>query len=221
MKLTGFTDAAFKALVDEPTGLALRGLAIVLQSDDKDDRPMAADGKGNLIDFVCRKQRRVVRSTFSAELNGLIDSIEQLLLCQANLHEIYCGTTHSPQQLVDLMEHGCMYPPIDVCVDARAVFDALAASDVCDPQESSLKLHLISVRDRLAAGILRFLFWVDTRDMFADGMTKGALDRAALNAVMLGTWTLQHKHETHHERTKTDDHDATAATQPPTTRLDQ
>ena len=46
-----------------------------------------------------------------------------------------------------MLEHGKLYPPVDVCVDARAVFDALAASDVCDPSEPSLKLHLISVRD--------------------------------------------------------------------------
>ena len=76
-----------------------------------------------------------------------------------------------------------MYPPIDVCVDARAVFDALAASYVCDPQGSSLKLHLISVRDRLAQAIIRFLYWVDTRDMLADGLTKGGIDRTLLHNI--------------------------------------
>ena len=33
LKITGFTDAAFKALLDDATGLALRGLATMLQDD--------------------------------------------------------------------------------------------------------------------------------------------------------------------------------------------
>ena len=111
----------------------------------------------------------------------MVDSIEQLLLLQATLHQIYCGTSQSPEELIDLLEHGKLYPPVDVCVDARAVFDAVAASDVCDPSESSLKLHLISVRGRIACGIIRFLWWIDTRDMAADGLTKSGIDRTILH----------------------------------------
>ena len=72
---------------------------------------------------------------------------------------------------------------MDLCVDARVVFDTVSASDICDLAESSLKLHLISVRDRMVQGIIRFLYWVDTRDMLADGLTRGGIDRALLDAV--------------------------------------
>lgn len=174
LKLFGFTDATFKAVLDEPTGLALRRLATVLQEDTSKDRPQFQSLTANLIYFTVRRQRGVVRSTFSAELNGLVDSNEQLLLMQVSLHQIYEGTSQSPKELIDLLEHGQFYPAVDVVVDARAVFDALAASDVRDPQESFLKLHLISVRDRLACGIIRFLWWCDMRDMAADGLTKEA-----------------------------------------------
>ena len=124
-----------------------------------------------------------MRSTFSAELNGLVDSVEQLLLLQITLHQIYCGTHQSPEEMIDLLEHGGLYPSLDVAVDAKAVFDAVAATDACDPQECSLKLHLISVRDRLSQGIIRRMHWVDTRDMLADGLTKGGIDRALLHSV--------------------------------------
>ena len=147
------------------------------------DKPHAEDGVANLLDFTVRRQRGVVRSTFSAELNGLIDSIEAMLLLQCTLHQVFCGTDQSAQDMVDLLEHGQLYPPVDLCVDAKAVFDAISASDICDPAESSLKLHLISVRDRMSQGILRFLYWVDTRDMLADGLTKGGIDRALLDAI--------------------------------------
>ena len=70
LTLVGFIDVAFKAQPDEPTGLALRGLAATLQEDAKDnDQPHSFGGLANLADFTVRRQRRVVRSTFRAELN--------------------------------------------------------------------------------------------------------------------------------------------------------
>ena len=85
--------------------------------------------------------------------------------------------------MIDLLEGGLLYPPLDLCVDARAVYDAVAATDACEPAESSLKLHLIPVRDRMTQGLIRKFFWVDTRDMLADGLTKGGIDRTLLHNV--------------------------------------
>ena len=78
--------------------------------------------------------------------------------------------------MIDLAERGKMCPPFDICVDARAVYDVISASDACEPAECSMKLHLISVRDRMAHGLVRKFHWVDTRDMLADGPTKGGID---------------------------------------------
>ena len=75
---------------------------------------------------------------------------------------------------------------IDAVVDAKAVFDAIAGADACNPMECSLKLHLLSLRDKLAQGILKRLFWSDTRDMVADGMTKGAVERKEIHTTMNG-----------------------------------
>ena len=134
-----------------------------------------------MVDFTVRRQHRAVRSTFGAELTGLVDSVEQSFLLQITVHQIYCGTHQSPEEMIDLLEHCGLYQQFDVAVDARAVFNAVAATDACDPQECSLKLHLISVRDRLAQGITRRTRWVDTRDMLADGLTEGWVDRALLH----------------------------------------
>ena len=54
---------------------------------------------------------------------------------------------------------------------------------MCDPAESSLKLHLISARYLLFRGVIRKMFWVDTRDMLADALTKGCVDRTLLEQV--------------------------------------
>ena len=88
--MEGFIDVASKAPPDERTGFALRGLAVTLQEDAKNNgQPHSVGGLANLADFTVRRQRRVVRSIFSAELNGLVDSAEQLLLLQLTLHHIY------------------------------------------------------------------------------------------------------------------------------------
>ena len=79
--------------------------------------------------------------------------------------------------MLDMLEGGVLYPPIGYCVDARAVYDAISASDACEPAGSSLKLHLISARDGMTHGLARNWFWVDTRDMLAVGLSKGGIDR--------------------------------------------
>lgn len=75
-ELVGFIDVVFKAQPDEPTALALRGLAAILQEDSLDiNQFMPFSGKINLIDLTVTQQRRVVRSASGAELNGFVDRI--------------------------------------------------------------------------------------------------------------------------------------------------
>ena len=184
LKLVASMDAAFKAQPGEATGLVPRGLAATLCEDRGEGKqPHGDNRKANFVDFSVRRQRCVVRSTFSVELNGLVDSIEQMLLLQCILHRIYCGTARSQERMTDLLEKGKMYPPLDICADARAVYDAIAASDACEFAGCSLKLHLISVRDRMTHGLIRMFYWVDTRDMLADGLTKVGGDRLLLHRV--------------------------------------
>ena len=179
VRLLGFTDCAFKAQDDEGSGLALRGLAVLLTpeilSGDTTATKPGEEVLAHLLDWIPRRLKRVVRSTFAAELNALIDAIESLLIMQLTLHQCYCGTDETADELLAKMESGQLYPPIDVVIDARSVLDATAASEVCTPAEASLRLHLITIRDRMTRGLLRSLSWADTRDMRADGLTKGSI----------------------------------------------
>ena len=43
--------------------------------------------------------------------------------------------------------------------------------------------------------VISQLSWIDTRDMLADGLTKGSVDRSALHTVMAGTMKLNHPYE--------------------------
>ena len=86
-----------------------------------------------MIEFICGRQRRVVRSTYSAELNGLIDSIEKAILVQILFHQIWCARDQPVADMATLQEEGKLQPPIKGVVDAKAVFDSIRASDVCEP----------------------------------------------------------------------------------------
>ena len=191
VKLLGFTDSAFRAQEGESSGLALRGLAVLLTPDVPGS--VISQGSVHLLDFIVRKLRRVVRSTFAAELNALVDALETIILMQLMFHQIFCGTDEGPDELLGKLENGLLYPAIELVVDAQSVYDALTASDVCNPQELSLKVHLIAIRDKLAKGTLRTLSWSDTRDMLADALTKGGIDRTNIMRTMeQGHFTLQH-----------------------------
>ncbi len=150
---------------------------------DSAETPVSPDGRAHLLDWACTKQKRVMRSTFSAELNGIVDSGDRVTLIQLALYELwYCGE-ESAWTLVQRLEGGTLRPGVDCVCDAKSVFDAINASDVNDPQESPLKLHVIALRDKLERGILKRLWWSDTRDMLADGLTKGGIPRDALVQV--------------------------------------
>lgn len=182
-RIVGYSDSAFRAQEDESSGLALRGLAAVLTTDCQ-DKPTSPTEGVNLVDYLVRRLRRVVRSTFSAELNALLDAVESLMLLQLAWHEVLCGTGEAVDCMMASMESGRLEPPIEIVGDARSVFDATKAPDVCDPAEALLKLHLISVRSRLGCGLIRELWWCDTRDMLADALTKGGIDRRLLMRAM-------------------------------------
>ena len=75
MRFVGFIDVVFKAQPEEATGLALRGLVATLQENMCDQKLSIANGTANSVDLTVGRWR-VVRSTFSAELNGLADGTQ-------------------------------------------------------------------------------------------------------------------------------------------------
>ena len=140
LELVGSIDATFKAQPDEPTHISLPGSVVILQEDTNgNDKPHNVGGLANVVDFIVRIQKRCLRSTSFAELNGLVDDIEQLLLLQIILHQIHCGTHQTPEDIIDLAECGGLYPQLDVAIDARAIFYVVAATDACDFSGMQLK----------------------------------------------------------------------------------
>ena len=76
-----------------------------------------------------------------------------------------------------------------------SVYVAIIATFIKPPAEKSLPCHIQYIRELLDKGVVQYLFWIDTRDMIADGLTKAAVDRGALHALMDGVQVLQHTFE--------------------------
>ena len=179
------SDSAFRR--ECTVGLAMRGAVVGITPWQIE----TCAGLIHILEFWARKQRRVTRSTFSAELNSLIDSVEFAKLLAMILAEII---SPQPDALAvrRLEEAGKLPCNIIAVIDAQSVFDSLASPEIRPPSESSLIMLLCSLKEQLRSGLIRRLFWVDTLDMIADGLGKGSVSRQALLSLgNTGEWRLQ------------------------------
>ena len=110
-------------------------------------------------------------------------------LLQANLHELTVGPIPF-DSLRELEDRGEFKVALILVLDAMSVVSAIAAPTIKTPAESGLLLHLKWVREQLDRNKLYAICWVDTRSMAADGLTKGAVDRVALQDALDGRWQL-------------------------------
>ena len=143
-----------------------------------------------VLDYGTKKHKRVNRSTYAAELNAAIDTLDTAKLIQIVLEEVF--NPGEADRLLSNVTEGRMLFPIEVCLDAKAVFDSIAAVEYSTPAEAPLVLHLHSIRDDLMKKRIARLWWIDTRDMVADGLNKGGLSRDPILAMCEeGHWTLK------------------------------
>ena len=193
MKLVCVSDAAFKRV--DPSGLACRGMVISLISGLDKSFP---GGDLQVLDFASKKQKRVARSTFAAELHSVADSLETAKLISLTLQEMIGG----PQTSTELatLEEGISSRkwtvPIHACIDAYSVHSAICATNTKTPTEASLQIIVQAIREGLDRGRLEALWWVYTHDMLADGLTKGSINRRALlEAFRDGKWHINGTNE--------------------------
>ena len=147
-------------------------------------------GVFHILEFFARRQKRVTRSTFASELLSSSDVLDICKLLGFVILEVSQPTTL--KQLANYEASGKLPLEIEICVDARSVFDALV-SEQTRCSEGGLLMTLLSMKESLRNHLLSRLWWIDTRDMVADGLTKGTVGRAAIiNMCCSGEWTLLH-----------------------------
>ena len=80
-------------------------------------------------------------------------------------------------------------------LDAKSVFAAVTATFIKQPAEKSLLCDVQYFKELLERKILHSFFWIDIRDMGADGLTKGAVSRDSLHEYIAGTMCLCHAYD--------------------------
>jgi hypothetical protein len=179
-RVVGISDSAFRKECN--AGLAMRGAIIAISSDNA----LTLTGTLHVVEFYSRRQRRVTRSTYSAELNALSDAYEFAKLVALTLAEIVRPCPYA-KLLTTMEEIGNLPVCVQMIVDARSVYDSLIAEEIRVPSESSLVMQLHVLKEAMLAHTLSRLWWTDTKDMVADGLNKGAVSREALiNLGQLG-----------------------------------
>jgi hypothetical protein len=186
------SDAGFRREEDDDqhaTGRSTRGANYMRLGKGRNGKEIC-----HLIDWDCGSIKTVTRSTFVSELQAAISATDSSLMLALTFHEIAKGPV-TPKEGMLLRESGKSIVSVRVCIDAMSVFSALSSDRIKPPAEKSMLCHLLWIKELLTCGALSEFRWVDTRDMTADGHTKGSIPREAILAVASGMLTRLHAHK--------------------------
>lgn len=207
VKILTIADSAFRK--EDASGLAMKG-AIIGIAEHRDSTVATGTGKptcdpgGRLhaIEWYSRRQRRIARSTFAAELHSLVDGVEVAKVVLQAMLEITSAVPLLPAAITRILDSPQEREVnIQVCTDCKSLFDTLAVEDVKAPNENALVMLLLSVKESLQTGLISKMYWIDTRDMLADALNKGVVARSALLvAGKTGKWLLQYESKVHFEK---------------------
>merc|ERR1712086_30635 len=142
-------------------------------------------GAVHLIEACCKSHRLQVRSSYSAETLAAAHNLEDCYPTIVTLHELHAGPL-APTQLKNILEIGGLSIKVTLTIDAESVFKSLSSKDLKKPTECTLLGHISWIRQMMERGIVHCVQWCDTRDMSADGHTKGSIDRELLYQAMNG-----------------------------------
>ena len=166
---------------DEVKGYGIRGMNILRRGQGTDGKPRV-----HLIESVCKSRRLMVRSSYSGETLAAAHGIEDAYPTIVTLHELNHGV-FTPAQLKEVLEKGGRIRlDVTLTVDAESVYKSLTSKDLHTPTEKTLLGHVSWLRQILQLGIVDKICWCDTRDMTADGHTKGSIPRDQLLQLMDG-----------------------------------
>jgi len=157
-------------------------------------RGTTTDGKKvwHLLDSPCRSHKHVTRCSFSAETRAAVCAADELMPLSTTLQEFIEGPL-TPTMARTLRDEGGYKFTTILVTDSMSLFAAVSATNIKQPTEKGLHVHLLWLRELLDKGIITTLRWADTRDMTADAHTKGCIDRKAILELMAGWFNYGHE----------------------------
>ena len=183
-RLVAVSDSAFKS--EEQDCLAVRSGVIALTSKEG---VREGNNQMQIVEFVTKKQTKVCRSTYAAELHSCLDLLGTTSVINAAFTEVLKGP-HDASKLADMHDAGLSCLRIDVVIDAMSVWQAVTGEEAKSTDQLVL-LHLCKLREVVRKTVSRYI-WCDTRSMIADGLTKGVVCREALRKLATaGLWNVE------------------------------
>ena len=177
--------------VDDVKGYGMRGLCLLRRGEKRDKSPAV-----HLLDSICRSHRLTIRSSYGAETLAAAHGFDDAFPTLVTVEELKRGVL-SPTELKMFREQGGLKLSITLTTDAESVYKSLTSRDLKTPAEKTLLGHVSWIRELLQIGLIDIVQWCDTRDMTADGHTKGCIDRELLLQVMSGRQVYKHAVKQH------------------------
>ena len=177
------TDSGYRRMTDaeDIKGYGMRGMCLLRRGQGK---------AFHFLDSVCKSHRLTIRSSYGAELISASHGFDDAYPTLVTLIEIKHGVL-TAEQLKLFREKGGWNLTVVLTIDAESVFRSLTSRDLKTPAEKTLLGHVCWLREALQLGLIRSIRWCDTRDMVADGHTKGCIDRKCLIDLMHGKQSFQ------------------------------
>ena len=107
-----------------------------------------------VLDWACKSQKRVTRSTFSAELLAAGDSVDQGILISHMICELEKGPMSTMEARARRLDGG--YIPIALYLDAKSVNAAITATFIKPPAEKSLLCDIKYIRELLDNRVIQY-----------------------------------------------------------------
>ena len=173
--------------VDDEKGYGMRGLCLLRRGERRDKKGPAI----HLLESICKSHKLTIRSSYAAETLSAAHGMDDAFPTIITLEEIRNGIL-TPEQLKFVREKGGIKFKVVLTTDAESVYKSLTSRDLKVPSEKTLLGHISWIRELLQFELIDSVQWCDTRDMAADGHTKGTIDRTLLLDAMNGKQTYRH-----------------------------
>ena len=194
-RLTVFSDAGFRK--EEHDGYALRGALYIRHTEPlyrDDGSPTEHETLGHVILADAKSIKTVCRSVYAAKLMSAATATDLLIPLTVTLHEIKCGPLGT-EKLRMIREVGWTQDNdirTQVVIDAKSVYESLKVKVFKPLADNSLSRHVLWMREMIEKRLVSTLVCADTKDMYANGLTKGIVPRNALLEILSGILRLRY-----------------------------
>ena len=132
---------------------------------------------------MAQSHKNAVRSTYGAELFAVTSAADSVIPLLVTVEEFARGLT-SLTEAKRLPEEGGWCFESMLVTDSMSLFQSATTRLLSCRLRNLLLLHLFWLRELIRKQILTGIKWCDTRDMTADGHTKGSVSQdASLSSV--------------------------------------